>query len=64
MRLVLRSALEAVYVGLGFLGFLALAGITVRDRTALSSAAALAIVLGIGHYVRARRRTRTSRSHA
>jgi hypothetical protein len=59
MRLVLRSALEAVYVGLGFLGFLALAGIAVRDPTALSSAAALAIVLGIGHYVRARRRTRT-----
>jgi hypothetical protein len=59
MRLVLRSALEAVYVGLGFLGFLALAGIAVRDKAALSAAAALAIVLGIGHYVRARRRTRT-----
>jgi hypothetical protein len=59
MRLVLQSVLEAVYVGLGYLGFLALAGITVRDRASLSSAAALAMLLGVGHYVRARRRTTT-----
>jgi hypothetical protein len=59
MRLVLRSALEAVYVGLGFLGFLALAGIAVKDRAALSSAGALAMMLGIAYYMRARRKSGT-----
>jgi hypothetical protein len=59
MRLVLRSALEAVYVGLGFLGFLALAGIPVKDRAALSSALALAMMLGIAYYIRARRNSNT-----
>jgi hypothetical protein len=59
MRLVLRSALEAVYVGLGFLGFLALAGIAVKDRAALSSALALAMMLGIAYYIRARRKSNT-----
>lgn len=58
MRLLLRSVFEAVYVGLGYLGFLALVGLAVHDRPALLSAAALAVLLGIGHYVRERRKLR------
>jgi hypothetical protein len=55
MRPAMRAAAEGFYAGLGYIGFLALAGLSARDSAVLSSAVALAMVLGGGCYFRTRR---------
>lgn len=55
MHTVLKAGIEGVHAGLGYVGFLALAGLSARDVGVLTSGAALAVVLGVARYLRARR---------